>query len=79
MIELLYQIIQSFLLCLFRGNKTQINPQTQGGIWSEIICQHPETASAVETFKRGECNGFNGRIFNLPQISLHIKVTGRTY
>jgi len=54
--------------------KANFNPQTQDGIWSEIICQHPETASAVETFKRGECNGFNGRIFNLPQISLHIKI-----
>lgn len=56
--------------------KANFNPQMKGGIWCEMICQHPETASAVEPFKRGECNGFNGHIFNLPQISQHIKVTG---
>jgi hypothetical protein len=41
-----------------------------------MICQHPETASAVEPFNREECNGFNECVFNLPQINQHIKVTG---
>ena len=58
--------------------KANFNPIIQGGIWCEIICQHSEVSSKIEPFKRGECNGFNGRlILNLlPQISQHLRITG---
>ena len=56
--------------------KANFNPVMQGGIWSEMICQHPETSSEVQPFKRGECKGFNGPIFNVPQVRQHIRVTG---
>jgi hypothetical protein len=56
--------------------KANFNPIMHGGIWCEMICRHPETSSEVEPFKRGECNGFNGAHFNLPQIGQHIRVTG---
>lgn len=52
------------------------NPLMQGGIWSEMICQHPEQSSATEAFKRGECNGYNGTIFTVPQTGQHLQVTG---
>ncbi|HET7284792.1 MAG TPA: hypothetical protein VFI70_08910 [Nitrososphaeraceae archaeon] len=52
--------------------KANFNPVMQGGIWSE----HPETSSEVQPFKRGECNGFNGPLFNVPQVRQHIRVTG---
>ena len=29
------------------------NPLMKGGIWSEMICQHPEQSFATEVFKRG--------------------------
>ena len=56
--------------------KANFNPLMRGGIWSEMICQHPEQSSAIEAFKRGECNGFNGPIFTVPQPGQHIQVTG---
>ena len=56
--------------------KANFNPLMRGGIWSEIICQHPEQSFAVEPFKRGECNGYNGPIFNVPHAGQHIQVTG---
>jgi hypothetical protein len=56
--------------------KANFNPVMKGGIWSEMICQHPETSYEVEPFKRGECNGFNGPFFNVPQVGQHILVTG---
>ena len=31
--------------------KANFNPLMLGGIWSEMICQHPEQSSAVEAFK----------------------------
>ena len=58
--------------------KANFNPLMQGGIWCEMICQHPEISSEIEPFKRGECTGFNARlIFNpLPQVGQHLVVTG---
>jgi hypothetical protein len=56
--------------------KANFNPLMQGGIWSEMICQHQEQSFAVEPFKRGECNGFNGPIFNVPHVGQHLQVTG---
>ncbi|MBV9178944.1 MAG: hypothetical protein JO297_18095 [Nitrososphaeraceae archaeon] len=58
--------------------KANFNALMQGGIWCEMICQHPEMSSEIEPFKRGECNGFNGRlIFNPPpQVGQHLMVTG---
>ena len=56
--------------------KANFNPVMQGGIWSEMICQHPETSSELQPFKRGECKGFNGPLFNVPQVRQHIRVTG---
>ena len=56
--------------------KANFNPLMRGGIWSEIICQHPEQSFAVEPFKRGECKGYNGHIFNVPHAGQHIQVTG---
>ena len=56
--------------------KANFNSVMLGGIWSEMICQHPETSSEVQPFKRGECNGFNGPIFNVPQVGQRIRVTG---
>jgi hypothetical protein len=52
------------------------NSVMKGGIWSEMICQRPETSPEVQPFKRGECNGFNGPLFNVPQVGQHIRVTG---
>jgi hypothetical protein len=57
-------------------NQANFNPLMRGGIWSEMICQHPEQTPAVEPFKRGECNGFNGPIFSVPQPGQHLMVTG---
>lgn len=57
-------------------NQANFNPLMRGGIWSEMICQHPEETSAVESFKRGECNGYNGPIFSVPQPGQHLMVTG---
>jgi hypothetical protein len=54
--------------------QANFNPLMRGGIWSEMICQHPE--ESVEAFKRGECNGYNGPIFSVPQIGEHLRVTG---
>jgi hypothetical protein len=58
--------------------KANFNPLMRGGIWCEMICQHPEISSEIEPFKRGECTGFNARlIFNaLPQVGQHLVVTG---
>jgi hypothetical protein len=56
--------------------KANFNPLMRGGIWSEMICQHPEQSFAIETFKRGECNGYNGAIFNVPQAGHNPQVTG---
>jgi hypothetical protein len=56
--------------------KANFNPVMQGGIWSEMICQHPETSPEVQPFKRGECKGFIGPLFNAPQVGQHIRVTG---
>ena len=56
--------------------KANFNPLMQGGIWCEMICQHQEQSSAVEPFKRGECNGYNGPIFNVPHARQHLQVTG---
>src|SRR5919197_4576266 len=47
--------------------KANFNSLMRGGMWSEIMCQHPEQSFAVEPFKRGECNGYNGPIFNVPR------------
>ena len=47
--------------------KANFNPVMQGGIWSEMICQHQETSLEVQPFKRGECNGFNGRFLMSPK------------
>ena len=44
-------------------NQTNFNHLMHGGIWSEMICQHSEDSSAVEAFKKGECNGYIGPIF----------------
>lgn len=57
-------------------NKANFNPLMGGGIWSEMICQHPEQTSAIEAFKRGECNGFNGPIFKVPQAGQRFQITG---
>ncbi|MGB7637076.1 MAG: hypothetical protein WBL88_05840 [Nitrososphaeraceae archaeon] len=58
--------------------KANFNPLMRGGLWCEMICQHPEISSEIEPFKRGECTGFNARlIFNpLPQVGQHLLVTG---
>ena len=58
--------------------KANFNPLMRGGLWCEMICQHPEVSSEIEPFKRGECTGFNARlIFNsLPQVGQHLVVTG---
>ena len=58
--------------------KANFNPLMRGGLWCEMICQHPEISSEIEPFKRGECTGFNARlIFNpLPQVGQHLVVTG---
>lgn len=62
----------------YRNMVTQANFNSlmRGGIWVEMICQHPEQPSAVEAFKRGECNGYNGPRFNVPQVGQHLMVTG---
>lgn len=53
------------------------NSLMRGGIaWVEMICQHPEQPSAVEAFKRGGCTGYNGPIFNVPQVGQHLMLTG---
>jgi hypothetical protein len=57
-------------------NQANFNPLMRGGIWSEMICQHPEVSSAVEPFKRGECNGYNGPTFSVPQPGQHLMITG---
>ncbi|HEY5631488.1 MAG TPA: hypothetical protein VIR31_05125 [Nitrososphaeraceae archaeon] len=58
--------------------KANFNSLMRGGIWCEMICQHPEISSEIEPFKRGECTGFNARlIFNpVPQVGQHLMVTG---
>jgi hypothetical protein len=55
--------------------QANFNPLMRGGIWSEMICQHPESSS-VEAFKKGECIGYNGPIFRVPQTGEHLLVTG---
>jgi hypothetical protein len=55
--------------------KSNFNPLMHGGIWSEMICQHPESPS-VEAFKKGECDGYNGLIFIVPHTGEHLRVTG---
>jgi hypothetical protein len=55
--------------------QANFNPIMRGGIWSEMICQHPESSS-VEAFKKGECIGYNGSIFRVPQTGEHLLVTG---
>jgi hypothetical protein len=56
--------------------KANFNPLMHGGIWSEMVCQHTEQSFAVESFKRGECIGYNGPIFNTPQVGQHLQVNG---
>jgi hypothetical protein len=56
--------------------KANFNPLMKGGIWSEMICQHPEQSSSTEAFKRGECNGYSGPIFTVPRVGQHLQVTG---
>jgi hypothetical protein len=55
--------------------QANFNPLMRGGIWSEMICQHPE-CSSIEVFKKGECIGYNGPIFRVPQTGEHILLTG---
>jgi hypothetical protein len=56
--------------------KANFNPLMRGGIWSEMVCQHTEESFAVESFKRRECIGYNGPIFNTPQVGQHLQVNG---
>jgi hypothetical protein len=56
--------------------KANFDPLMQGSIRSEIVCQHPGQSFAVEPFKRGECLGYNGPIFKVPQVGQHLQVNG---
>lgn len=42
------------------ATQANFNSLMRGGIWVEMIFQHPEVSSQIEPLKRGECNGFNG-------------------
>jgi hypothetical protein len=51
------------------------DPNMDGGIWVELICQHKNTSK--EPIHQGDCVGYDGPHFPTPKVGQYVEVSGR--